>query len=85
MGNFTSNSFSQDQYSGGLEFGVMNLVYLRGGLQLVQDSDYTFYKGTNFGAGLNLSLGGSRLTVDYAFLPTDFFDNINMFSIGFQL
>lgn len=85
MGNFASNSFSQDQYSGGLEVGVMNLIYLRGGLMLVQDTDYTFYKGSNFGAGLNLEVSGSQLTVDYAFLPTDFFKDINMFSIGFEL
>lgn len=85
MGNFASNSFSQDQYAGGLEFGVMNLVYLRGGLMLVEDSDFTFYKEYNLGAGLNLDMGGSRLTVDYAFLPTEFFDDVNMFSVGFEL
>lgn len=85
MGNFASNSFSQDQYAGGLELGVMNLIYLRGGLQLVEDSDYTFYKEYNLGAGLNLDLGSSRLTVDYAFLPVEFFDNVNMFSVGFEL
>jgi hypothetical protein len=85
MGNFASNSFSQDQYAGGLELGVMNLVYLRGGLMLVEESDFTFYKEYNLGAGLNLDLGGSRLTVDYAFLPTEFFDDVNMFSVGFEL
>lgn len=85
MGNFASNSFTQDQYAGGLELGVMNLVYLRGGLMLVDNSDYTFYKEYNLGAGLNLDLSGSRLTVDYAFLPTDFFDDVNMFTVGFEL
>jgi hypothetical protein len=85
MGNFASNSFSQDQYAGGLEFGVMDLIYLRGGLMLVEETDYTFYKQYNLGAGLNLDLSGSRLTVDYAFLPTEFFDDVNMFSVGFEL
>jgi len=85
MGNFASNSFSQDQYAGGLELGVMNLIYLRGGFMLVEDSDFTFYKEYNLGAGLNLDMGGSRLTVDYAFLPTEFFDDVNMFSVGFEL
>ena len=85
MGNFASNSFSQDQYAGGLELGVMNLIYLRGGLMIVEDSDFTFYKEYNLGAGLNLDMGGSRLTVDYAFLPTEFFDDVNMFSVGFEL
>ena len=85
MGNFASHSFSQDQYAGGLELGVMNLIYLRGGFMLVEDSDFTFYKEYNLGAGLNLDMGGSRLTVDYAFLPTEFFDDVNMFSVGFEL
>ncbi len=86
LGNFASNSFSQDQYSGGLELSVMDLVYARGGLTLTGDSDFTFYQGYNFGAGLNLSMGAnSRLTVDYAYLPTEFFDAVNMFSVGFEL
>lgn len=85
MGNFASNSFSQDEYAGGLELGVMDLVYLRGGLMIVEETDFTFYKSYNLGAGLNLDLGGSRLTVDYAFLPTDYFDDVNMFSVGFEL
>ena len=84
-GNFASNSFSDDVFSGGLELGIMNLLFVRGGVSLQQETDFTFYKGYNFGAGLNLDLGGSSLQVDYAYQPTDFFDNVNMFSIGLEL
>jgi hypothetical protein len=84
-GNFASNSFSQDVFSGGLEFGVMNLLFIRGGVALQSESDLSFYQGYNFGAGLNLDLSGSNLTVDYAYLPTDYFDAVNMFSIGVEL
>ena len=45
LGNFRSNSFDQDQYSGGLELGFQEIVYLRGGIELTQDSDLTFFQG----------------------------------------
>ena len=34
LGNFTSNSFSQDQIGGGLEFSLGNMFMLRGGYKL---------------------------------------------------
>jgi hypothetical protein len=85
LGNFRSNSFSQDQYSGGLELGLRDILFVRGGYQMEQDTDLTFYSGTNFGAGLNLDLGGTALTVDYAYRSTDFFDGVNMVSVSFSL
>ena len=85
LGNFASNSFSEDVFSGGLELGVMELLFVRGGVSLQSESDFTFYQGYNFGAGLNLDLSGSTLTVDYAYIPTDFFDSVNMISVGVEL
>lgn len=85
LGNFRSNSFDQNQYSGGLELGFQDLVFVRGGFQLVEDMDATFYQGATFGAGLNLSFGGTRLTVDYAVAPTDFFDNIQYITASVTL
>lgn len=76
LGNFRSNSFDQDQYSGALELGFQDIVYVRGGYQITEDQDLTFYKGYTFGAGLNLNLGGAQVALDYALVPTDFFDNI---------
>lgn len=76
LGNFRSNSFENDQYAGGLEFGFQDLIFVRGGYQLISDMNDTFYQGASFGAGLNLNLGGSRITIDYAYLPTDFFDDV---------
>ena len=84
-GNFASNSFTQDVFSGGAELGLMNLLYIRGGVNLRSETDFSFYQGYNFGAGLNLDLSGSALQVDYAYTPTDFFDAVNMFSVGLEL
>lgn len=77
LGNFRSNSFDPDQYSGGLEFNFRDLFFLRGGYQAVQDQDDTFYTGASLGAGINLSLGGSNLAIDYAYVPTDYFDSVS--------
>ena len=85
LGNFTSNSFSQDQFTGGLELGFRDLLFVRGGYQYVPDSDLTFYTGTNFGAGLQLDVSGNRIAVDYAYRATEFFDNVQMFTVNVTL
>jgi len=85
LGNFRSNSFDQDQYSGGVELALFDMLYLRGGMDVVGDSDLTFFTGTNFGAGVDLDLSGTRLQVDYALRSTDFFDNVSMVTAAVSL
>lgn len=85
LGNFRSNSFSQDQFAGGLELGFRDILFLRGGYQYEEDMDLTFYSGANFGAGLNLDLGGNTLVVDYAYRTTDFFDAVQMVTVNVVL
>lgn len=85
MGNFRSNSFEQDQYSGGIELGFQDIIYVRGGYQLQSDSDLSFYTGATFGAGLNIPIGTNRLSVDYAYVPADFFDAIQYISASVTL
>ena len=86
LANFRSNSFSPNQYSGGLELGLMDILYVRGGFQLEEDMDNTFYQGYNVGAGLNLNVSGTALTIDYAYRPTDFFSGgVNMFTASVTL
>ncbi len=85
LGNFRSNSFDQDQYSGGVELGLFDVLYLRGGLDIVSDNDLSFFDGTNFGAGLDLDLSGTRLQIDYALRSTNYFDNVNMITAPISL
>ncbi len=86
LANFRSNAFAEDQYSLGLELGFQNLLYVRGGYQYQQDIETSFYTGANVGAGLNLNLNGSPLSIDYAYRVTRLFDGgVQMFTASFTL
>jgi hypothetical protein len=85
LGNFRSNSFSADQYSGALEVGLRNILFLRGGYQLQADMDQSMYTGVNLGAGINLDLNGTAFGFDYAYRGTDFFDDVHMITTTLTL
>ena len=85
LGNFRSNSFDQDQFSGGMELGFREMLFLRGGYEYTADSDLTFFKGYSYGAGLNVSLGGTDISIDYAMVPTDFFSNVQFITVSAEL
>ncbi|MEM1095838.1 MAG: PorV/PorQ family protein [Bacteroidota bacterium] len=85
LGNFRSNSFTQDNYIGALEVGLLDVLYLRGGFQMQENMDQTFYTGANFGAGLNLDLGGNAIQIDYAYRATDVFDGVQLITASVSL
>lgn len=85
LGNFRSNSFDQDNYSGGVELGLMDILYVRGGYLLTEDMDNTFFQGPVAGAGVKLNLGGTSLMVDYAYQPTDFFEDVQYITASIKL
>ena len=85
LGNFRSNSFDQDEYSGGVELGLFDMVYLRGGMDVIGDSDLSFFTGVNYGAGVDLNLSGTRLQIDFASRTTDFFDNVSVITAAVSL
>lgn len=85
LGNFRSNSFDQDQFAGGIELGFQDIIYVRGGYEYQQDRDLTFFKGASLGAGLNLNVGSNRVSVDYAYVPTEFFDAVQYITASISL
>ena len=85
LGNFTSNSFEQDKFAGGLELGLRDVLYVRGGYEYVENPDVTMWKGYTFGAGLNLNLAGTQITIDYAMAPTDWFDDVQFLTVSATL
>lgn len=74
-GNFTSNSFTRDQYHFGLELSLLKMLDLRGGFIfeegiLEEDIRQTAFTGPSFGASVNIPLNkekGSTFSVDYSY------------------
>lgn len=87
LASATSNSYDDPQFGGGLEVGYDNLLYVRGGVNMMGGGDDSqFWDVWNIGAGLNLPVGtGRTLRVDYAYRPASFFDGSQLFSVGLNL
>lgn len=90
-GNFTSNSFTKDQYRVGLEYSFRNMFMLRGGYVLESgtwfDSEKrtSAYTGPAFGASFIAPLGkkGTTFGFHYAYQMTENFSGTH--SIGIKL
>lgn len=90
-GNFTSNSFSKDQFTGGLEFSLKDYLMLRAGYTYEDGITYGLddpenrtnaFKGISAGFTVSVPLDterGTRLGIDYSFRSTDHFDNTHTF------
>ena len=85
LGNFRSNSFSENQYAGGLEAGYQNLFYVRGGYEFQQDMDQNAFMGWSLGAGFNLEVSGNGLSIDYAYRPAERLSNVQMITAAITL
>lgn len=86
LSNFRSNANSRDQFSGGLELELRDILFVRGGYQWQEDiGDRNFYKGWNLGAGLNLEYQGNQLAVDYAYRAAEFFNNVQLITASVTL
>jgi len=82
--NFTSNSFSKDQFTLGLEYSLKEYLILHGayayekGINAAVDNPErtNAYKGLSLGATVEVPLGkksGLKLGIDYAYQSTDNF------------
>ncbi len=75
VGNFTSNSFSQDQLGAGAEYSLNELFMIRAGYKVdlgnVPEVEASIYTGLSAGASFELPLNkenkGNRLGIDYAY------------------
>jgi hypothetical protein len=91
MGAFTENSFSKNQFHGGLEYGFHKILFLRGGYVyedgINSDIDRTTAL-TGLTAGFSLAIpikkGEDRaFAIDYSYRDTDPFNGIH--SIGVRI
>ncbi len=95
VGNFTSNSFSQDQIGGGVEYSLNEMFAVRGGYKYEFGSTSNggaqgpLYTGVSAGASLEVPFSkekkNSRFGIDYAYRPTKLFGGTHNISVRVQL
>ncbi|MCB0703945.1 MAG: PorV/PorQ family protein [Saprospiraceae bacterium] len=94
VGNFASNAFSQDQLGGGLEFGFLDILVLRGGYKyefgsnLENGKEAPLYTGIAAGVTIEVPFKkdnpeSGRFGVDYAYRTTKLFGGTH--NIGVRL
>jgi len=90
--NFTSNSFTNDQYTAGVEYAFKEYFMLRGGFTYekdIFDSNLrtTVYTGPAAGVTLQPPLGksGKAFAIDYSFRVSSPFQGTHSFGIRFTL
>jgi len=87
-GNFTSNSFTKDQFHFGFEFVYQNILFLRAGYvhengDKLFGSDYdtreTAFTGPSLGLSIQIPLNenGSIFSLDYSYRDTDPFNGVH--------
>jgi hypothetical protein len=85
-GTYQNSNYYADEYKFGLEYGLNNMFFIRGGYaytpSFADNTDYNIY-GLTAGLGLKYDLGGTALKVDYAFRQTKFFNNNHVISVQF--
>lgn len=93
IGNFTSNSFSQDQIGGGLEYSMKDIFMLRGGYKYEFGSgnelEAPIYSGLSAGASIEVPLSkenkNTRFGIDYAYRQTRVWNGSHNISIRFNI
>jgi len=92
-GNFSSNSFTKDQFTLGLEYGFRKLVYLRGGYTYEKDITddklrQTVFTGPSAGLSVDLAFGkekASVFSIDYAYRATNPFSGVHQVGLRLSL
>ncbi|MFT6849806.1 MAG: hypothetical protein ACJATA_000610 [Sphingobacteriales bacterium] len=91
-GNFTSNSFTSDQFGLGVEYGFKSYLMVRGGYNYESDIESqvnTLNLFTGFSAGatfeIPLSDKGSNFGIDYSYRPTYVFGGSHTIGVRIDL
>lgn len=88
--NFTSHSFSQDQFGGGMEYSFKEMIMLRGGYNYqsdLTDADKRVTALTGFSSGITFELpvkkNGPKVGLDYSYRSSNPFNGTH--SAGLRL
>lgn len=90
--NFTSHSFSQDQFGAGLEYSFRELIMIRGGYNYqggLADSETRVTALTGFSAGVTFEVplkeNGPTIGIDYSYRTSSPFDGSHALGIRLNL
>lgn len=90
-GNFVSNSFSNDQIQGGLEYAFMNRFMVRGGYDWMKganENDINAHTGLSAGATVEVPFGAEKnhgFGLDYSFRATNVFNGTHCVGVRLTL
>jgi hypothetical protein len=92
-GNFTSNSFTKDQFHVGLEFAIKDFIMLRGGFVYEKglfdfNTRTTVFTGPTAGVSLQIPMNkekGSIIALDYSYRATNPFSGVHSLGIKVSL
>ncbi|MEO5642950.1 MAG: PorV/PorQ family protein [Bacteroidia bacterium] len=91
-GNFTSNSFSKDEFRLGVEYAWKSMFMIRGGFVYEdgitsKELTTTVFTGPTFGATIELPFGkrGSTFGIDYSYRATNPFNGVHSFGARINL
>lgn len=93
LGNFTSNSFSKDQYGGGLEYSFKEFFMIRGAYQyedglLDEETRTNVHTGISAGASVMIPVkkgSQTKLGVDYSYQTSNPFNGTHTFGVRINL
>lgn len=81
---FQNNNFSDDEYKLGLEYQFRELLSFRSGLLFSSESEGVQYiYGTTLGVGMQTTLSGIAISVDYAYRATQYFGGNHVVCLSF--
>ena len=87
-GSYVNNHYTFDDYKIGLEYSYANTLYVRGGYLYspeTDDDNMNIFSDYSFGFGLNLKhFANMDVSLDYAYVPVEYFDANNTFSLRFN-
>lgn len=92
VANFTSNTFSEDQIGGGLEYAFNDMFMLRGGYKYEFDTEFeaqpSVYDGLSAGVSVQVPFNkekGSNFGIDYAYRNTRVWSGTHNISLRIDL
>ncbi len=84
-GTFQNNNFSYDEYRFGVEYSFDQKFFVRGGRLFgagTTDETPNVFAQFTLGAGVNfVDVGGTDISIDYAFVPVKYFSNNHVISL----